>query len=928
MHVGASTMRLSLRSFWRNSFLVAGLFLLSACSERNLEIGFLSKAIQGKTEFNVTNVLGEGDMLPDATESSIPMEITCSSTVNMVEIQNPQSKEWKQVTDLVAGLAFDCAASGKVSFSIPISHAAPYVTPVSSGDRRQDFQIRWKVKNLEGETSVYYRTLSALFKAPTVSTNAVDINIAAANSGYTLSGSCSLSNGSVILEGPFTNGNITTTCVDGSYTTQADIDSAYPSGPVTIRAKHQKATDVRAYGEAEKAVQIDVQAPAVSFTSPVQGRVFNYSDVGVANAITVEGTCSESMMDVDLYLNGTKVTSELCSVGLYFNANIVVPEGSFTLKAKHTDEAGNTGESVILSLQKDTVPPGDFTITGVRSSVSADDVTTDNLLTAQGLRIDLGTAADAVSYEAFVKDSSGTSTICPNQTSSSSYITFSCTLQQNTMYKVYAQAKDANGNTTVATNAGYSFTAQFPVPQIVKIYSDVASNTTYKAGQQVPIFVEFNRAVAFTGAITLSLSTGGSVGSPTLVASETTLRFNYIVSSGQYAAPLGVNSIDLNSGRIYDANNTVVDANTALAADTGANSNYLKSRNIKIDGQNPNPVTGLSLSPAPAKLFNSPNVTYTPPSDSDPVTVWVRIVRESDGLEMAPWTQSASGALLGMSAAVGLNTQYRVQVKVKDPVGNESTIVSALFTSFTCPAQFTYVYNSAMPSVDPFCVGTYEAKGSTASPQFTASGSPITGVNQQQAIGSCNGKGSGYTLISNTQWNALADLIRQQPNNWTGGTTGSGVLHRGNSIVGTAVLPVTTTDACYPADSSVCNSSGARRVSYLPYLQEVWDIGGNVWEVTVDADSVSYSPYTGYVISLSTSDMIRIKYGTPTQCTSPDSLDYCGYGKLDFPGSTSVVWRGGGAGDGAKISGVFAAKRYSDSLGTLSTGGYRCVYTP
>lgn len=41
------------------------LFSLSACSERNLEIGFLSKVIQGKTEFNVDNAIDDGDMLPD-----------------------------------------------------------------------------------------------------------------------------------------------------------------------------------------------------------------------------------------------------------------------------------------------------------------------------------------------------------------------------------------------------------------------------------------------------------------------------------------------------------------------------------------------------------------------------------------------------------------------------------------------------------------------------------------------------------------------------------------------------------------------------------------------------------------------------------------------------------------------------------------------
>ncbi|WP_374073692.1 Ig-like domain-containing protein [Bdellovibrio bacteriovorus] len=913
------------------------LFSLSACSERNLEIGFLSKAIQGKTEFNVDNAIAEGDMLPDATESSIPMEISCSSTVNMVEVQNPQSKEWKQVTDLVPGLNFDCATTGKVSVAVPIDYAAPYVTPITSGDFRQDFQIRWKVKNLEGETSVYYRTLSALFKAPTVSTQALDINIAATNAGYTVSGNCSLQGGSVIVEGPFANGNITTTCTDGSYTAAADIDSAYPSGPVSIRAKHQKATDARAYGEAEKTVQIDVQTPTVSFTSPTQGRVFNYSDVGAANAITVQGSCSESLMDVDLYLNGTKVTTATCAVGLNFNANVVIPEGSFTLKAKHTDEAGNTGESIVLNLQKDVTPPGGFAIMGVRSSASVDDVTTDDLLTAQGLRVDLGTAADAVSYEAFVKDNTGTTTICPSQTSSSSYITFSCTLQPNITYKVYAQAKDVNGNTTMATNAAYPFTTQFPVPQIIRIYSDVTSNATYKAGQQVPIFVEFSRAISFTGSIALNLNTGGSVGSPTLVASGTTLRFNYIVSSGQYAAPLGVNSMDLNGGRIYDANNTVVDANAIPATDTGANSSYLKSRNIKIDAQNPDPVTGLTLGPIPSRIFDSPTVSFGLPSDPDPVSVTIRIVRDSDGVEMVGWSQSGSGVFFNMSSNVTLGTNYRVQVKVLDPVGNESTISQVLFTSFNCPASdLAYVYNPAASSVGAFCVGKFEAKNSLSSPQFIATGTPLIGISQMDAVAACQNRGSKYKVITNQQWNALADLIRQQPGNWSGGSVESGILYRGNTILNVTPAAANTADPCSPTDATICGDQSARRRFVLPYGQEVWDIAGNAWEVTRETDNNSdtgYSPSSGYVSNLAwVGGQLRALYGTSNSCPAPSSGDYCGYGKLDFSlipsaGSNIVIWRGGTTYQG-RDAGVFAGLRAGNGGSSVTNGGFRCVYEP
>ncbi|MEK2645853.1 hypothetical protein [Bdellovibrio sp. BCCA] len=912
------------------------LFLVTtACSERNLEIGFLSKAIQGKTEFNVDNVVGEGDMLPDATESSLPMDVSCSKNVSMVEVQNPVSKEWKKVTDFVAGTVFDCSATGKVSLTLPLEYVAPYVAPTTPGDRRQDFQIRWMVKNLEGETSVYYRTLSAFFKSPTVTVTAGDINIAAANSGYIVSGTCSTDGGIVYLTGPFADTQAD--CMSGHYSVQVAVNSNQASGSVAVQAKHQKGSQARTYAEAEKSVNIDMQAPALNFSNPTQGKVFSSADVAANQSIHVEGTCSETMLPVQILLNDTKAVEVTCSAAMSFAADVVAPEGAFQIKAKQTDLSGNNGESAILSLQKDTTPPGIFSITGVRSQ-GVEDSTIDNILTAMNLRVDLGSATDAVTYEVFVKDSAGATTICPVQSNTTSYVIFSaCVLQNNTTYKVYAQAKDSLGNVRVTENNGFSFTTQFPVPAITKIYSDVASNTTYKAGQSVPVYIEFSRPISFSGAPTITLNSGATVSSPSLVnggSGTTTLRFSYVVGAGQDARPLALSSLAVSGGQIYDANNSAAIA-TLSFSDTGSDPNFLKYRNIKIDAKSPSPVTSLSLGPVPAKILDSPTVSFGFPTDADPLTAWVRIVRVYDGVDMVSWSQAGTGAYFNMSGSVTLGTAYSVEVKLKDPVGNESSVMSANFNSFSCPTDFTYVFNPAGTIMNPFCVGRFEAKGTTSSPQFVASGAPIVGISQMAAIGSCTGKGTGYDLISNQEWNTVADLIRQRPENWTGGVVESGILHRGNMAVSSNPVAATTGDPCYPADATQCTNSAARRVSYLPYAQEIWDFAGNAWEVAKEADSTGYVPNYGFVVDLAGTDLIRQRYGTLLSCASSAAAERCGYGYLDFTSVGPVIWRGGAAyntitapSDGGNRVGVFATKRTLDAAQTLVNGGYRCVFHP
>lgn len=918
------------------AFFLSVLFL-AACTERDLQMNFLSKITQTPSDLKITNTVNNGDMDPDATETVLPMEGTCSGAVTKLEVQNPQSKEWKSIADLIAGAALDCAQKNNFSFALPLTHIAPYTNAASGGDFRQDFQIRWYVSNAENETLVYYRTLSAVFKAPTVTVQAGSINKSSLAGSYTVSGTCSVDGGLVSIEGPFATSPASVTCDHGTYTATLTVASTAPTGATKIRAKHFKQAVSRAYGEAVKSVDVDVQEPVLAFTSPHSGRIYTATDFLTGPMIRVEGSCSESLLPVKILVNGSVATEATCSSGLGFVADIAVPEGGFNVQAQQTDAAGNTGNSGFLDLLKDTQGPGSFSILGARSQ-GPEDSSLDGLLTAPGLLVDFSDASGAVSYDVVIKDNAGSTVVCPLQNVSVSAATFaSCTLQQNTNYKIYVQARDDHGNVTVPGNNGYSFKTQFPVPKIARIYTDTP-NATRTLNQTVNIFVEFTSPVKFSGSVLLVLNTIHYIQNFT-TADNLTFKYTYVVSDGDFAFPLKVTNYSVGSGAsVTDLSNPAVNADVSIPADDGTIYNLLGSAQIRVDAVPPGSLAGLVFTSIPKILTTAPSLNFTPPAvpAGDSHSYWARVLRTSDSAIMADWTLIGSGSSGGgftLSSNMRPSTAYTMQLKARDIAGNESPIASANFISVSCPVNYAYVYNPSSV-VPPFCVAQFETKGTVSTPSVGASGTPLS-ANQMDALSACSKFGSGYALINNMEWNTLADLIRQQPANWTGGAVGTGILNRGNNSDTGLPKEVNLGDACWPAGSSLCQSDGLKRVSYLPYDQSVWDIAGNAWEVTTNADNDSnpYSPAYGYVTGLSTTAEIRKRYGSLESCSLPTSVDYCGFGYLDFTATgTGVIWRGGGN-DSGRQAGVFATKRISDVLqlitnATGSNSGFRCVYHP
>ncbi len=151
-------------------------------------------------------------------------------------------------------------------------------------------------------------------------------------------------------------------------------------------------------------------------------------------------------------------------------------------------------------------------------------------------------------------------------------------------------------------------------PQVINITSTLADGP-YKAGQLIPVSVQFNDIVTVntaSGTPTLALSAGG--GSTATYVSGTgsdTLIFNYTVAAGQNSADLnytGPTAMLLNGGTIRDqaTNNAVL----LLPSNTGPNS-LASNKDIVVDTTAPTAVISLAAGQADPTNLTLINFTVT-----------------------------------------------------------------------------------------------------------------------------------------------------------------------------------------------------------------------------------------------------------------------------------------------------------------------------
>jgi|GEM_PF-1938742 len=298
---------------------------------------------------------------------------------------------------------------------------------------------------------------------------------------------------------------------------------------------------------------------------------------------------------------------------------------------------------------------------------------------------------------------------------------------------------------------------------------------------------------------------------------------------------------------------------------------------------------------------------------------------------------------------------YTFKVISLDEAGNETQSVcspSQTLTVLTCPTNYVKISpNSELGMSQSFCVMKYEAKitgvenGQSAyepsmSPESRAAGTPWVNLTRDQAVAECQSLGTGYQLISNVQWQAvareieLAQVTGVRPN-WDGGSTTNSRINRGNSQT-TNTLAASSTDqnGCDGVTTELnCGASGWHELKRTHVVSTgqavVWDFAGNAAEWIDNASNAKSGP-PGIVSVF----VFTLMNDSPASSTKSDWLPQQvyssmnsngGLGKLFFSPLYTGMVRGGDF-DDSSSAGIFHANLSVDANSASASVGFRCVY--
>ncbi|UXR64138.1 hypothetical protein EZJ49_13810 [Bdellovibrio bacteriovorus] len=256
-------------------------------------------------------------------------------------------------------------------------------------------------------------------------------------------------------------------------------------------------------------------------------------------------------------------------------------------------------------------------------------------------------------------------------------------------------------------------------------------------------------------------------------------------------------------------------------------------------------------------------------------------------------------------------------------------------TLYSCPENYVYVPSPAGSPPPGFCVAKYEMKdvGSVATSQ--AGGSPWGGISRDDAAAACQALGADYDLISNTQWNQLAQNLASVSSNWSSGAVTSGALNRGhfNDDFGDLLAAGGDDHPCFglePNLDAVCSPAlwhENRRTHQLSTGKVIWDFAGNSWEWTKDdysGGAASSNVYISELIPLADSFTTLFAPPVNLSCADPNSNDFCGLGFAWISSPGGAVARGGSLYNGTQ-TGIFSTDLDNSASYTAYHLGFRCV---
>lgn len=386
---------------------------------------------------------------------------------------------------------------------------------------------------------------------------------------------------------------------------------------------------------------------------------------------------------------------------------------------------------------------------------------------------------------------------------------------------------------------------------------------------------------------------------------------------------------------------------------------------FSLDASPPSPPGAISLGATPTDFKQStPLFTFADSSDGagSGLAGYRLEIRKSkdDSLVKDYVTVPGDGTVgLSYSEATELLTggeSYYVRIIAMDRKGNESAFSqSPPWTAILCPQNFI-----AAPAVAPytslgFCVAKYEMKikgrqngeqdySSSFEAESRPTGTPWTKLNRNEAISECRALGADYDLISNKQWQSLAQNSESQSENWEGGLIGvTGMFqgHSDNSPDGTlAADPSDVQDPYFATLNDLLDSYGSgreqKRTLTLSNGEVIWDLAGNVKEWMKDDNSYVYgaSDFQSQITLLSHPApslgelQAKIKFGPAGDYTNsfPGPI-FGGLGFANLSLALGAVNRGGYYNSGYE-SGVFYVDLDNNITDRVRWFGFRCVYSP
>ena len=202
------------------------------------------------------------------------------------------------------------------------------------------------------------------------------------------------------------------------------------------------------------------------------------------------------------------------------------------------------------------------------------------------------------------------------------------------------------------------------------------------------------------------------------------------------------------------------------------------------------------------------------------------------------------------------------------------------------------------------------------------------------AEGLCASLGTGYDLINNSQWQAVARNIESVSSNFdTSGAEADHAFNHGHADIGPAdTLAADTNDAngCFgiisngdPDDDCGGVWHINKRTHSLTNGEVIWDLSGNVSEWVRDDNNTSQGS-TSFIQEVTYTD--PLKWGPANGYSAQTGTQRGGLGRF-FDGSAGAVSRGGFWFDGS-AAGLFYTSLTGDPSGSFPSIGFRCVFAP